>query len=110
MDTIAACGDVNRNVMITPNPYQSDIHTEVYEWSRKLSDDLLPKTRAYHEIWLDEEKVAGTEQQEEVEPMYGKHYLPRKFKIGVAIPPANDVDVFFHRISATSRLWKMVRC
>ncbi|GAF11894.1 sulfite reductase [Bacillus sp. JCM 19046] len=94
MDTIAACGDVNRNVMITPNPYQSDIHTEVYEWSRKLSDDLLPKTRAYHEIWLDEEKVAGTEQQEEVEPMYGKHYLPRKFKIGVAIPPANDVDVF----------------
>ncbi|WP_078392486.1 assimilatory sulfite reductase (NADPH) hemoprotein subunit [Shouchella patagoniensis] len=94
MDTIAACGDVNRNVMITPNPYQSELHQEVYEWSRKLSDDLLPKTRAYHEIWLGEEKVAGTPQQEEVEPMYGKHYLPRKFKIGVAVPPANDVDVF----------------
>ncbi|UTR07273.1 assimilatory sulfite reductase (NADPH) hemoprotein subunit [Alkalihalobacillus sp. LMS6] len=94
MDTIAACGDVNRNVMITPNPYQSDYHQEVYEWSRKLSDDLLPKTRAYHEIWLDEEKVAETPKQEEVEPMYGPLYLPRKFKIGVAIPPANDVDVF----------------
>ncbi|WP_054706131.1 assimilatory sulfite reductase (NADPH) hemoprotein subunit [Bacillus sp. JCM 19041] len=94
MDTIAACGDVNRNVMITPNPYQSELHQEVYEWSRKLSDDLLPKTRAYHEIWLGEEKVAGTPQREEVEPMYGKHYLPRKFKIGVAVPPANDVDVF----------------
>ncbi|GAF20647.1 LOW QUALITY PROTEIN: sulfite reductase [Bacillus sp. JCM 19047] len=84
MDTIAACGDVNRNVMITPNPYQSEYHQEVYEYARKLSDDLLPKTRAYHEIWLDEEKVAETPKQEELEPMYGALYLPRKFKIGVA--------------------------
>jgi len=95
LDTIAACGDVNRNVMCTSNPYQSEIHAEVYEWSKKLSDDLLPKTRAYHEIWLDEEKVAGTpEVEEEVEPMYGPLYLPRKFKIGIAVPPANDIDVF----------------
>lgn len=94
LDTIAACGDVNRNVMCTSNPYQSEIHAEVYEWSKKLSDDLLPRTRAYHEIWLDEEKVACTPDVEEVEPMYGPLYLPRKFKIGIAVPPANDIDVF----------------
>ncbi|RJS62488.1 assimilatory sulfite reductase (NADPH) hemoprotein subunit [Bacillus sp. PK3_68] len=93
MDTLAACGDVNRNVMCNPNPYQSEIHSEVYEWSRKLSEYLSPRTRAYHEIWLDEEKVAGTP-EEEVEPMYGALYLPRKFKIGIAVPPSNDVDVF----------------
>jgi sulfite reductase (NADPH) hemoprotein beta-component len=94
MDTIAACGDVNRNVMCNPNPYQSNIHLEVYEWAKKLSNDLLPRTRAYHEIWLDEEKVAGTPEVEEVEPMYGPLYLPRKFKIGIAVPPSNDIDVF----------------
>ncbi|MCY8087206.1 assimilatory sulfite reductase (NADPH) hemoprotein subunit [Bacillus sonorensis] len=94
LDTIAACGDVNRNVMCASNPYQSDIHAEVYEWSKKLSDDLLPRTRAYHEIWLDEEKVAGTPETDEVEPMYGPLYLPRKFKIGIAVPPSNDIDVF----------------
>ncbi|RBW68820.1 assimilatory sulfite reductase (NADPH) hemoprotein subunit [Bacillus taeanensis] len=98
LDSIAACGDVNRNVMITPNPHLSEVHAEVFEWTRKLSDDLLPRTRAYHEIWLDEEKVAGTPDVEEVEPMYGPLYLPRKFKIGVAIPPANDVDVFMQDI------------
>ena len=94
LDTIAACGDVNRNVMCTSNPYQSEIHAEVYEWSKQLSDYLLPRTRAYHEIWLDEEKVAGTPEVEEVEPMYGPLYLPRKFKIGIAVPPSNDIDVF----------------
>ncbi|WP_409293846.1 assimilatory sulfite reductase (NADPH) hemoprotein subunit [Peribacillus sp. SCS-26] len=94
MDTIAACGDVNRNVMCTSNPYQSEIHAEVYEWSKKLSDYLLPRTRAYHEIWLDEEKVAGTPESEDIEPMYGPLYLPRKFKIGIAVPPSNDIDVF----------------
>ncbi|MBO1513667.1 assimilatory sulfite reductase (NADPH) hemoprotein subunit [Metabacillus bambusae] len=94
MDTIAACGDVNRNVMCNSNPYQSDVHLEVYEWAKKLSNDLLPRTRAYHEIWLDEEKVASTPEIEEVEPMYGPLYLPRKFKIGIAVPPSNDIDVF----------------
>ncbi|MBT2572683.1 assimilatory sulfite reductase (NADPH) hemoprotein subunit [Bacillus sp. ISL-51] len=94
LDTIAACGDVNRNVMCASNPYQSEIHAEVYEWSKKLSDDLLPRTRAYHEIWLDEERVAGTPETEETEPMYGPLYLPRKFKIGIAVPPSNDIDVF----------------
>lgn len=94
MDTIAACGDVNRNVICSANPYQSVLHTEVYEWAKKLSNDLLPRTRAYHEIWLDEEKVAGTPEADEIEPMYGPTYLPRKFKIGIAIPPMNDIDVF----------------
>ena len=94
LDTIAACGDVNRNVLCSSNPYQSEIHSEVYEWAKQLSNDLLPKTRAYHEIWLDEEKVAGTPEMDEVEPMYGPLYLPRKFKIGIAVPPLNDIDVF----------------
>ncbi|MGG4264949.1 assimilatory sulfite reductase (NADPH) hemoprotein subunit [Peribacillus simplex] len=94
LDTIAACGDVNRNVMCNSIPFQSEIHSEVYEWSKKLSDYLLPRTRAYHEIWLDEEKVIGTPELEEVEPMYGPLYLPRKFKIGIAVPPSNDIDVY----------------
>ncbi|ALC81226.1 MULTISPECIES: assimilatory sulfite reductase (NADPH) hemoprotein subunit [Bacillus] len=94
LDTIAACGDVNRNVMCNPNPYQSEVHSEVFEASKLLSDQLLPRTRAYHEIWLDEEKVAGTPDVEEVEPMYGPLYLPRKFKIGIAVPPSNDIDVY----------------
>ncbi|MEY3000639.1 MAG: hypothetical protein RL648_853 [Verrucomicrobiota bacterium] len=94
MDTIAACGDVNRNVMCNPNPHLSGQHTEVLRLSQAISDHLTPRTRAYHEIWLDGEKVAGGE--EEVEPIYGKTYLPRKFKIVVAVPPSNDVDVYAH--------------
>ncbi|MCM3570851.1 assimilatory sulfite reductase (NADPH) hemoprotein subunit [Neobacillus mesonae] len=94
LNTLAACGDVNRNVMCNPNPYQSEIHAQVYEYASTLSEYLLPRTRAYHEIWLDEERIAGTPEVEEVEPMYGPLYLPRKFKIGIAVPPSNDVDVF----------------
>ena len=92
MDSLAACGDVNRNVMCNPNPYQSDVHEEVYDWAAKLSEHLSPRTNAYHEIWLDGEKVIDS--KEEQEPMYGALYLPRKFKIGIAVPPNNDVDVF----------------
>jgi|SRR5690625_108713 len=95
MDTLAACGDVNRNVMCNPNPYQSEIHGEVYEWAGKLSEYLSPRTNAYHEIWLDGEKVVDSQATtEETEPVYGALYLPRKFKIGVAVPPSNDIDVF----------------
>lgn len=94
LSTLAACGDVNRNVMCNPNPYQSEIHSEVYEWARKVSDHLDPRTRAYHEIWLDEEKIVDSRDVEEQEPIYGAVYLPRKFKIGIAVPPSNDVDVF----------------
>ncbi|WHZ05497.1 assimilatory sulfite reductase (NADPH) hemoprotein subunit [Neobacillus sp. YX16] len=94
LDTIAACGDVNRNVLCTSNPYQSEIHMEVYEWAKHLSNYLLPRSRAYHEVWLDEEKVAGSPETDDVEPMYGPLYLPRKFKIAIAVPPSNDIDVF----------------
>jgi sulfite reductase (NADPH) hemoprotein beta-component len=94
MDTIAACGDVNRNVMCNPNPDRSEAHAEVLELARAISDHLTPQTRAYHEIWLDAEKVAGGEPEEE--PIYGKTYLPRKFKTVIAVPPSNDVDIFAH--------------
>lgn len=95
LTTLAACGDVSRNIMCNPNPYQSEVHEEVFEWSKRISDHLSPRTNAYHEIWLDGEKVVdNNESEEEVEPIYGKVYLPRKFKIGVTVPPTNDVDVF----------------
>lgn len=93
LSTLAACGDVNRNVMCNPNPYLSDVHGEVYEWACRISNHLDPQTRAYHEIWLDGEKVIDSQDAEQ-EPIYGKVYLPRKFKIGIAVPPSNDVDVF----------------
>lgn len=92
LDSIAACGDVNRNVMAPPNPERSPVHQQVYEIGKGFSDFVLPKSRAYHEIWLDEELVAGGEPQEE--PLYGPTYLPRKFKTGFAVPPSNDVDIF----------------
>jgi sulfite reductase (NADPH) hemoprotein beta-component len=92
--TIAACGDVNRNVVCNTNPVESRAHAAAYEWAARLSEHLKPKTRAYHEIWLDGEKLVGEAAEAESEPLYGATYLPRKFKIGVAIPPLNDVDVF----------------
>ena len=95
LTTIAACGDVNRNVICNPNPHQSPAHAAALETARALSDHLLPRTPAYREIWLEGEKIAGGE-DEVVEPIYGATYLPRKFKIAVAVPPSNDVDVFAH--------------
>ena len=92
LDSIAACGDVNRNVMAPPNPERSPLLQQVYDQARAWSDFALPKTHAYHEIWLDDEMVAGGEK--ESEPMYGATYLPRKFKTGFALPPHNDVDIF----------------
>jgi sulfite reductase (NADPH) hemoprotein beta-component len=92
LDSIAACGDVNRNVMAPGNPEHDSIQKEVYDHARSWSEFALPKSRAYHEIYLDEELVAGGEP--ETEPMYGETYLPRKFKTGFAIPPSNDVDIF----------------
>lgn len=101
LTTLAACGDVNRNVMCNPNPYQSEVHEEVYEWAKRLSDHFSPKTRAYHEIFLNGEKVLdsredanGKSVEECEEPLYGELYLPRKFKFGIAVPPTNDIDAF----------------
>lgn len=89
IDSIATAGDVNRNVLCTTNPVESELHQEAYEWAKKISEHLLPKTRAYAEIWLDGEKLEGTDE----EPILGSNYLPRKFKTTVVIPPHNDVDV-----------------
>jgi len=89
IDSIATAGDVNRNVLCTSNPVESELHQEAYEWAAKISEHLLPKTRAYAEIWLDGEKVETTDE----EPILGSNYLPRKFKTTVVIPPQNDVDV-----------------
>lgn len=102
MSTIAACGDVNRNVMCSSLPELSDYHHEVHQISKKISDHLLPSTTAYHEIWLKDEndkkiKVAGDAIVDH-EPLYGPTYLPRKFKITIAIPPHNDTDVYAHDI------------
>ena len=92
LDTIAACGDVNRNVMAPPLPVLSSIHREVQRYAEALSERLMPKSRAYHEIWLDGEKVESS--KNEAEPIYGDTYLPRKFKAAFVVPPQNDVDVF----------------
>jgi sulfite reductase (NADPH) hemoprotein beta-component len=91
LDSIAACGDVNRNVTCSANPLQSPIHEKIHAYAAKISGLLLPKTRAYYEIWLDQEQL--TDKQEEADALYQDRYLPRKFKIGIAIPPNNDVDV-----------------
>ncbi|KAK9449570.1 uncharacterized protein V1518DRAFT_383533 [Limtongia smithiae] len=98
MDTIAACGDVNRNVMLGALPYNHALHKELHAVAQGISAHLLPQTTAYHEIWLtddndDKQLVAGNAVVD-FEPLYGPTYLPRKFKIAIAIPPYNDVDVF----------------
>lgn len=89
LDALATANDVNRNVLCTSNPVESRLHAQAYSWAKKLSEHLLPRTRAYAEIWLDQEKVATTDE----EPILGPTYLPRKFKTTVVIPPQNDVDL-----------------
>ncbi|MBT5812889.1 MAG: NADPH-dependent assimilatory sulfite reductase hemoprotein subunit [Opitutales bacterium] len=96
MDTLAACGDVNRNVMCCPNPHDPGIHAEVLQATRDISERLTPKTNAYHDIWLTDQSGENIKITHDAEPIYGKTYLPRKFKIVIAIPPSNDVDVYAH--------------
>lgn len=91
LHSIATCGDINRNVLCSSHPKQSPLHEEVYLFADKIAEMLMPKTRAYYEIWLDEEKLI--DKKDEEDPLYKETYLPRKFKIGVVIPPNNDVDV-----------------
>ena len=104
MTTLAACGDVNRNVMCNPNPLATELHTQVQRITDEIDAHLKPQTPAFSEMWLDGKPLKLTVPQaaersldcggDEVEPLYGKTYLPRKFKIAVAIPPYNDVDIF----------------
>ncbi len=91
LTTLAACGDVVRTVTTVPAPLRDAVHTRLEDDARSLSTHLLPKTGAYHEIWVDGEKV--TPEEEPVDPLYGERYLPRKFKIGLAIPGDNTIDV-----------------
>ncbi len=96
LDSIATCGDINRNVLCSSHPKQSPIHEQVFAYADKISTMLMPRTRAYYEIWLDEEKLL--DKKEEEDPLYLDRYMPRKFKIAIAIPPNNDVDVFANDI------------
>ena len=91
LDTIAACGDDTRGVMCTANASISALHAELAALAKQVSDHVIPKTRAYHEIWYGDERVAGSADEE---PFYGRTYLPRKFKIGFVAPPSNDIDVY----------------
>src|SRR5216117_1230612 len=94
--TIAACGDVERNVMAPPTPATSPLVEEVLEQARCLSNALNPKTTAYHKIWLEGQELDlnSAENKAFVDPLYGTNYLPRKFKTAFVIPPLNDIDVF----------------
>lgn len=96
LDSIATCGDINRNVICTSHPKQSPIHEQIFAYADDISNLLMPKTRAYYEIWLDEEKIH--DKKDEEDPLYQNRYLPRKFKIAIAIPGNNDVDVFANDI------------
>ncbi len=96
LDSIATCGDINRNVTCSSHPNESPIHAQVFAFADKISTLLMPKTKAYYEIWLDEEKIVDKKIEED--PLYQDRYMPRKFKIGIAIPPNNDVDVFTNDI------------
>src|SRR5580704_19183006 len=93
--TLAACGDVNRNVMAAPTPATSPLVDEIQRHAKTVSDALLPKTRAYHQIWVEGVELKLTDEDASfVDPLYGKSYLPRKFKVAFAIPPLNDIDIF----------------
>jgi sulfite reductase (NADPH) hemoprotein beta-component len=97
LDSIATCGDINRNVTCASHPVQSPIHAEVFAYASKISDLLFPKTKAYYEIWINDEKIA--DKKEEADPLYQDRYLPRKFKIGIGIPPNNEVDVLINDLA-----------
>ena len=94
VDARGACGDVNRNVMASAFPEKSAVHAEIHDWSTRISEHLAWKSKAYEEIFLQHAPSGETD----VEPIYGATYLPRKFKIAIAVPPENDVDVFANDI------------
>lgn len=104
LSTLSACGDVNRNVMACPTPTTSRAHARVHEIAHTLAMHLAPHSKAYHEIWIDGEKVETTSPEDFVEPIYGPSYLPRKFKIGVAFPNDNCIDVYSQDIGLIAYL------
>lgn len=97
LTTIATCGDINRNVVCTSHPNQSPAHREIFNYAKEIAAMLLPKTHAYYEIWLDKEKLV--EKELEKDPLYEDRYMPRKFKIGIGIPPNNDLDVLINDLA-----------
>ena len=94
LSTLAACGDVNRNVMACPAPTSNRAQAKVQEIAHQIAMRLAPRSKAYHEIWIDGEQASTVEDPQEVEPLYGPTYLPRKFKIGIAFPGDNCVDIY----------------
>jgi sulfite reductase (NADPH) hemoprotein beta-component len=96
LSTLAACGDVNRNVMAAPTPAYTKAREQVVADAHKVAMALAPTTKAYHSIWIDGVQLdnEAAENKNFVDPLYGKTYLPRKFKIGFVIPPVNDMDIF----------------
>jgi sulfite reductase (NADPH) hemoprotein beta-component len=104
LDTLAACGDVNRNVMASPAPAITVARQQVFDDSKAVSEALLPKTKAYHSIWVEgvQLNLDSAENKDFVDPLYGRQYLPRKFKIAFVIPPVNDVDLFTNCLGFTA--------
>lgn len=105
LTTLGGCGDVVRNIMCSPAPINDAVHKRLLEDTRLLAQELAPKTSAYHEIWLDGENVARVPENETLEPLYGKHYLPRKFKIAVGVAEDNSVDMLTHDL-AMVQIWE----
>lgn len=103
--TLGACGDVVRNVMATPWPILKPAFDDALQLANAITAAFLPRTNGYAEIWLDGEKVSP---EYEMDPIYGEVYLPRKFKIGIAVPPYNDIDVFSNDIALISYIKKGV--
>ena len=115
--TLGACGDLNRNVMAPPAPFKTrPDYQYAWEYADKIADLLTPQTGAYYEIWLDGEKAISAEEAPEVkaarqrngngttfadkeEPIYGEHYMPRKFKCSVTVPGDNSVDLYTQDVS-----------
>ncbi|HCF88012.1 MAG TPA: NADPH-dependent assimilatory sulfite reductase hemoprotein subunit [Ktedonobacter sp.] len=106
LSTLAACGDVNRNVMACPAPAASRAQAQVQEIAHRIAMHLAPQSHAYHEIWVDGEKLdtVTLDQEHESEPIYGPTYLPRKFKIGVAFPGDNCIDIYTQDIGLVACL------
>jgi sulfite reductase (ferredoxin) len=100
--TWGACGDVVRNTVAPASPIKDAAHLDAQRLAQELSRNFLARSTAYAEIWIGGEKLPANPQEEE--PIYGTHYLPRKFKIGIGIPPRNDVDIYTNDLGFISQV------